>query len=103
MLTFLPANVFTAFIFSLLCGLGMGGAWTLLPAVVVDVFGRANFLAAYRVVAFFLFMKSFGYIITGQAYQLTGSYDAAFVAYSVLCLVGFAITPREGAKYAKKG
>jgi MFS family permease len=102
MLAFLPPNLFTAFIFSLLCGLGLGGAWTLLPAVVADVFGRSNFLAAYRVIALFLFLKSVGYLITGQTHRLTGSYEAAFIVFSCLCLVGFVLIPRTGTKYVAK-
>jgi hypothetical protein len=102
MLAFLPPNLFTAFTFSLLCGLGLGGAWTLLPAVVADVFGRSNFLAAYRVIALFLFLKSVGYMITGQTHRLTGSYEAAFVVFSCLCLLGFVLIPRKGTKYAAK-
>lgn len=102
LLAFLPSNLFTVALFCLLSGLGMGGTWTLLPAVVVDVFGRANFMAVYRVVAVFLFFKSLGYIIMGQSYQLTGSYDAAFIFFCLLFLVGFFITPPLGSRYMKK-
>lgn len=102
LLAFLPANLFTVAVFSLFCGLGIGGTWTLLPAVIVDVFGRANFMAAYRVIAVFLFFKSLGYIVMGWSYQLTGSYDAAFIAFCVLFIAGFALSPRVGSKYARQ-
>ena len=102
LLAFLPSNVFTVTLFCLLCGLGMGGTWTLLPAVIVSVFGRENFMATYRVIAMFLFFKSFGYIVMGQSYQLTGSYDAAFITFSLLFLLGFFISPSPGTKYIRR-
>ena len=102
LLAFLPPNIFTVSVFSVLCGLGMGGTWTVLPAVVVDVFGRKYFMAVYRVISLFIFFKSFGYIVMGQAHQMTGNYDAAFIIFCVLFGVAFLITPREGSKYVKR-
>lgn len=101
LLSFLPPSALSVGIFAVFCGLGMGGTWTILPAVVVDVFGRAHFMAAYRVVSLFIFFKSFGYIIMGQSYQLTGSYDAAFLVFSALSLVSLLLVPKEGAKYRR--
>lgn len=102
LLAFLPSNVFSVSAFCLFCGLAMGGTWTILPAVVADVFGRSNFMAAYRVIGVLLFFKSFGYIVMGQSYQLTGGYDAAFVVFCVMFAVGFALSPRIGARYVRK-
>lgn len=103
LLSFLPTNAVCMVIFAVFCGLGMGGTWTVLPAVVVEVFGREHFMAAYRVVSLFIFFKSFGYIIMGQAYQLTGSYDAAFIAFSLLSVVSLLLMPRAGSRYAASG
>ena len=93
LLALLPPNLFTVSLFCVFCGLALGGAWTLLPAVVVSVFGRANFMAAYRVIVLFLFFKSLGYIIMGQIYQFTGGYDAAYITFSIMFLVAFFILP----------
>ncbi|MDL2209306.1 MFS transporter [Desulfovibrio sp. OttesenSCG-928-O18] len=101
LLAFLPPSLFTLTIFAIFCGIGVGGTWTMLPAVVVDIFGRTHFMAAYRVVSIFIFIKSFGYIIMGQSYQLTGSYDAAFICFSVMSAVSLFLLPKTGTKYMR--
>lgn len=102
MLAFLPVNVFTVGLFSVVCGIAVGGPWTVLAAVVAEVYGGKNFIAAYRVITFFLFFKSFGFILMGQAYELTGSYDAAFMGFCVICVLCFFLTPKAGTRYQKK-
>ena len=96
LLALLPSNLLSVSLFCLLCGLALGGTWTLLPAVVVSVFGRANFMAAYRVIVLFLFFRSLGYIMMGQIHQFTGSYDAAYIAFSMMFLLAFFISPSPG-------
>ena len=102
LLAFLPPTTFCVFIFSLLSGFCFGGIWTVLPAIIAEIFGRHRFMAVYRVITVFLFLKSFGYIIMGHAYQLFGSYDAAYLIFSALYAVGFFLIPRIGAKYIRK-
>ena len=99
LLAFLPANIFTVGLFSVICGIAVGGPWTVLAAVVAEVYGGKNFMAAYRVISFFLFLKSFGFIIMGQAYELTGSYDAAFMGFCAICVLCFFLTPKVGTRY----
>lgn len=102
MLAFLPVNLFTVSLFSVVCGIAVGGPWTVLAAVVAEVYGGKNFIAAYRVITFFLFFKSFGFILMGQAYELTGSYDAAFMGFCAICVLCFFLTPKIGTRYQKK-
>lgn len=99
LLAFLPPSMLSLSIFAALCGIGMGGTWTLLSAVVVDIFGRTHFMAVYRVISLFIFFKSFGYIVMGQSYEITGSYDAAFVCFSAMSVISLLLMPKEGAKY----
>ena len=99
LLAFLPPNLPSVIVFTVVCGVTMGGYWTCLPAVVVNVFGRKHFMAVYRVVGIFIFLKSAGYIIMGKAHQLTGNYDAAFLFFCCLFVVAFLLLPKEGTQY----
>ena len=99
LLAFLPPSLPALAAFSLFCGLAMGGYWTCLPAVVVNVFGRTHFMGVYRVISLFIFFKAVGYIIMGKSHQYTGSYDAAFIVFCALFVLAFLLMPKEGIKY----
>lgn len=99
-LAFLPQNIVTVALFAVLSGLAMG-SWTLFPAVLADIFGRAHFIAVYRVASVFVFFKSFGYIIMGKSHELSGSYDGAYLVFCALFAIGFFLVPREGTKYRR--
>ncbi|CAK7057111.1 MAG: hypothetical protein DELT_01280 [Desulfovibrio sp.] len=99
LLAFLPANPVTVALFAVICGIAVGGGWTILAAVVAEVYGGKNFVAAYRVITFFLFFKSLGFILMGQVYELTGSYDAAFGIFCGIAVLGFLLTPKTGTRY----
>lgn len=88
---FLPQNGLTIALFVLCIGLTVGGFWTSMPAVVVQVFGRNQFLAAYRFIAIFTLMRGLGNIITGLSSELTGSYNPAYFIYILMLLLGFAL------------
>lgn len=85
-LVFLPQSLMSALLFVVLFGICCGGGWTLLPTVVAYCFGKNKFTSTYRIIVMFVLMKGVGYPILGYSYALTGSYDAAFMAYvGILC------------------
>ena len=88
-LIFLPPNPLTACLFAVFFGISVGGAWSVLPAVVAFHFGREYFVSIYRVVAPFILLKAAGYPVLGYSYVLTGSYNTAFLLFIIILLFCF--------------
>jgi sugar phosphate permease len=75
------------FFFVILFGFAMGGVMATFPIIVADLFGRESFAAVFRIVALFFIFQMFGFVIAGQCYDRTGSYDVAYVIFAILDLV----------------
>ena len=84
-----PQNAFTVGLFIVGYGLSCGGVYTLLPALIAQVYGKERFLSVYRVIVCFLLLKAFGFLIAGQSHALTGNYDAGYICLAVLLLCCF--------------
>jgi sugar phosphate permease len=80
-------------------GFAMGGVMATFPIMAAHLFGRASFWRVYRLLVLFLALQGLGYLIMGQSFSRTGSYDAAFVCFMVLdvaaCLLVLRL-PRRG-------
>jgi len=75
-------NSLTALIlFIIIFGFTMGGVMSTYPIVVADLFGRRSFAAVLRFTSLFLIIQAAGYMIAGQSFDRTGSYDTAYVVY----------------------
>lgn len=78
--------------FALICfipvfGFSMGGIMSTYPIIVATIFGRESFSSVLRFISIFLILQMFGYLIAGQSYDRTGSYDAAYWLFICLDLV----------------
>lgn len=80
----LPVNPVTVFLFIVIFGFSMGGAMSTLPIVVADLFGRESFPAVFRLISLFLMLELAGFVIAGQSYDRTGSYNLAYLIYVFL-------------------
>jgi MFS transporter, OFA family, oxalate/formate antiporter len=62
-------------------GFSMGGIMSTFPIIVATLFGRENFSSVLRYISFFLILQMFGYLIAGQSFDITGSYDTAYMIF----------------------
>jgi len=68
-------------VFMLVFGFSMGGIMSIFPIMVATLYGRENFASVLRYASFFLLLQLFGYLIAGQSYDRTGSYDTAYAIF----------------------
>jgi MFS family permease len=74
--------------FFIICfGFSMGGIMSTHPIIVADLFGRKSFSSVYRYLALFMVLEAAGFVIMGRSFDLTGSYNTAFIGYIATCLV----------------
>ncbi len=74
-------------VFIFLFGFAMGGVMATYPIIVADLFGRTSFASVFRFMAVFLVLQMSGYIIAGLSFDLTGSYNTAYVLFIALDIV----------------
>jgi len=77
-LILLKKSMVALFIFIPLFGFSMGGIMSTFPIIVATLFGRKNFSSVLRYISCFLILQMFGYLIAGQSFDITGSYDTAY-------------------------
>ena len=85
--------------FIIIFGFAMGGVMSTFPIMAAHLFGRDGFWRVYRLLVFFLAFQGLGYLIMGQSFELTGSYDLAFICFMALDLVACLLAlrlPRGG-------
>jgi MFS family permease len=68
-------------------GFSMGGIMSTFPIIVATIFGRKNFASVLRYISIFLILQMFGYLIAGQSFDATGSYDTAYWIFIGLDIV----------------
>jgi len=71
-------SFFALLVFIPVFGFAMGGIMSAYPIMVASIFGRESFASVLRFISIFLILQLFGYIIAGQSYDRTGSYDTAY-------------------------
>jgi len=74
-------------LFIVVFGFAMGGVMSLFPIIVADLYGRESFPAVFRYVSLLVIIEVFGFIIAGQSFDRTGSYDLAYIIFIVLALI----------------
>ncbi|MCB2192295.1 MAG: MFS transporter [Deltaproteobacteria bacterium] len=67
--------------FIVIFGFGMGGIMSTFPIISAWCFGRAAFASVFRLLALFLGLQAVGYLLMGGSFNLTGSYDAAYMIF----------------------
>jgi sugar phosphate permease len=73
--------------FILLFGFAMGGIMSTLPILVADLYGRESFAAVSRFMSLFIILEVGGYMLMGQSFDRTGSYNTAYAVFVVLDIV----------------
>ena len=86
-LALIKNSFFALLIFIPVFGFAMGGIMSTYPIMVAGIFGRENFASVLRVISIFLILQMFGYIIAGQSYDRTGSYDTAYWIFIALDMI----------------
>ncbi len=87
----LPPGVVAYGLTAVVFGLGMGANSAVHPILASQTFGLAAFGTVFgALVAFFQVASALGPAIAGLAYDLTGSYSAAFLTFLAGLLVGLA-------------
>jgi len=84
----LVKNSITALIiFIPVFGFSMGGIMSTFPIIVATLFGRRNFASVLRYISIFLILQMFGYLIAGQSFDTTGSYDTAYLIFILFDII----------------
>ncbi|MEW6261936.1 MAG: MFS transporter [Thermodesulfobacteriota bacterium] len=82
-----PGGTPALVLFMLVFGVAAGGMMATYPILAADLFGRSQFPQVYRFLILFLGLQGFGYLMMGQSFSLTGSYDLAYGGFIVLSLL----------------
>ncbi|MDO9515761.1 MAG: MFS transporter, partial [Syntrophales bacterium] len=78
-------------LFVVVFGFSMGGVMALFPIIVADLYGRESFPAVIRYVSLILIIEVAGFLIAGQSFDRTGSYDLAYILFIVLNLIAVSL------------
>jgi MFS family permease len=74
-------------LFIVIFGFSMGGAMSLSPIIVADLYGRESFPAVIRYISLVLIIETSGFLVAGQSFDRTGSYDLAYIIFIILNLL----------------
>ncbi len=74
-------------LFIVIFGFSMGGVMSLFPIIVADLYGRESFPAVIRYVSLVLIIEISGFLIAGQSFDRTGSYDPAYLIFIIFALL----------------
>ena len=80
-------NMAAVVLFIVVFGFAMGGVMSTYPIIIAAYFGRKAFASVLRFAALFLILEMAGFLIAGQSYDRTGSYDAAYTLFFIFDLV----------------
>jgi len=74
-------------VFILLFGFAMGGIMATLPILVADLYGRESFASVSRFMSLFIILEVGGYMLMGQSFDRTGSYNTAYTVFVLLDII----------------
>jgi sugar phosphate permease len=86
-LALVPGSTLALAAFILLFGFAMGGIMSTLPILVADLYGRESFASVSRFMSLFIILEVGGYLLMGQSFDRTGSYDRAYATFVLLDLI----------------
>ena len=78
-------------LFIVVFGFSMGGVMSLFPIIVADLYGRESFPAVFRYVSLIIIIEISGFVIVGQSFDRTGSYDLAYIIFILLDLIAVSL------------
>ncbi len=68
-------------------GFTMGGVMSTYPIIVAHFFGRESFASVLKFISLFLILQLAGFIIAGKSFDISGSYDPAYMIFVILDLL----------------
>lgn len=80
---FVPALV----LFILIFGFAMGGLMSTFPIIIANLFGRESFPVVYKYIGLLAAIEGAGFIIMGQSFDRTGSYDTAYTIFFLMDII----------------
>ncbi len=83
----IPGSVTAVVLFILVYGFAMGGVVSTQPVVIADYFGREAYPTVARYIGVIVGIDLISYPIMGQSFDITGSYDTAYLIFIALNLV----------------
>lgn len=83
----IPESTLAMVLFIVVFGFAMGGIVSTTPVMIAHVFGREAYASVARFQGVLSRLFLFGYIVMGQSFERTGSYDAAYFVFIVLNVV----------------
>jgi len=86
-LALVPESKLALSAFILLFGFAMGGIMSTLPILVADLYGRESFASVSRFMSLFIILEVGGYVLMGQSFDRTGSYDKAYAVFVLLDII----------------
>ena len=86
-LALMPESKLALSAFILLFGFAMGGIMSTLPILVADLYGRESFASVSRFMSLFIILEVGGFMLMGQSFDKTGSYNRAYAIFVLLDLV----------------
>ncbi|MFH1060022.1 MAG: MFS transporter [Pseudomonadota bacterium] len=89
-------------LFILVFGFAMGGVMSTYPILTAHLFGREGFTRVYRMLVLFLALQGFGYLVMGQSFTRTGSYDLAYACFFVLDLIAAGLIISLGRQHSPR-
>jgi len=83
----IPDSLVAVILFIIVYGFSMGGVVSTQHVLVADFFGRDAFSSFARYTGIIIGIDCVGYLIMGRSFDLTGSYNTAYVIFVVLNLI----------------
>lgn len=90
-LALIPDSTPAMVLFIVVFGFAMGGIVSTTPVMIAHIFGRDAYASVARFQGLLSRLLLLGYVIMGQSFARTGSYDAAYIIFIGLDLVALAL------------
>lgn len=80
-------SIFAVIAFIIIFGFAMGGVVSTLPVIIADYFGRNSYASVARFIGILMGINVTGYLVMGKSYDMTGSYNAAYITFIFIDLI----------------
>jgi OFA family oxalate/formate antiporter-like MFS transporter len=87
----LQRSLLALVLFIIIFGFSMGGVMSTFPVFIAHLFGRESFALVARFLGLLLGINIIGYIIMGQSFDRTGSYNIAYAIFIVLDIIAVSL------------
>lgn len=87
----LQSSLLALVLFIIIFGFSMGGVMSTFPVFIAHLFGRESFALVGRFLGLLLGINIIGYLIMGQSFDRTGSYNIAYAIFIVLDIIAISL------------